>query len=62
MNLQFLSSLSTLILGFLCYPLTSLMCRILHLDREDTLIMKFVCMPTTAFLIILGFLGVLTYV
>lgn len=61
MSEQFLSSLSTLLLGFLCFPATTLMCRILQLDEEDTKIMQFVCLPTTAFLIILGFLGVFYY-
>ena len=53
-DVYFLSSLSTLILGFLCYPFTSLMCKVLRLDKHDTIIMKFVCLPSCLFLIIRG--------
>lgn len=61
-DVYFLSSLSTLFFGFLCYPATSLMCKLLRLDKHDTSIMKVVCLPTCLFLIILGLGGVIRYV
>ena len=55
------SCLFYVLTGLLIYPCTLLMCKILHLDKDDTQVMIFTSIPTSIFCIILGigvFIGV----